>query len=124
MFTALPFDNQLESYPPLRIYTPDGRAWLPLTHIIYLEGSANYTWLHTVMAQPFLVAYTLKCFEDQLPPTYFLRIHRHYLVNRRFIAQIDSYGKQGEVCLTTGHRLIVSRRRFSWLKQLPFFEHL
>lgn len=52
--------------------------------LIYLETARNYVILQTTERQ-FLYRATMNEMEEQLNPDEFLRIHRSYLINRRFV---------------------------------------
>lgn len=77
-------------------------------NISHLEASINYTIFHFKDGRREMHAYTLKKYENDFSQTKaFFRIHRRYLVNRKFIA---SHNKS-EVFLTSGKRLPLARRR-------------
>ncbi|MVM36342.1 response regulator receiver protein [Spirosoma sp. HMF4905] len=113
----LPNTPDLGAWPPLRVYTNNtGAQWLSVADLVYLEGEANYTWLHWANGRRLLVTTTLKRVEAQLPPAYFLRLHRRYVVNRQFIEQAKlTFGKP-MVHLVGGMHLPISRRRWMVLR--------
>lgn len=78
--------------------------------IVYLEASANYTYIYLSTGQKFLVSGTLKEFDELLPAETFLRIHHAYLINKSFV---DRYirGDGGQVVMRTGIILDVSKRK-------------
>lgn len=61
---------------------------LDLADVYYLESYGNYTkiWLKDEFH---LTARTLSSFEDQLPKTDFFRIHKSYLIHRKYIDYIE-----------------------------------
>jgi two-component system LytT family response regulator len=73
----------------------------------------NYTWVHLVHDRRFLLARTLKEFEEMLTPFGFLRINRSALVRRDTIIRLHD----GHAELTDGGKIEVSRRRWSELKR-------
>ncbi len=78
------------------------------SNLIYLEASGNYTIFHWNEGSKNIFSYTLKHFENQLSSDLaFSRIHRKFLVNKKFIIYHDN----NEVLLTNGIRLPVARRR-------------
>jgi small-conductance mechanosensitive channel len=60
--------------------------------ILYLQAYGDYVTVVTPQGK-FLKEQTLKYFEEHLPHEFFVRIHRSYIVNIRFIASIERYGK-------------------------------
>ena len=58
--------------------------------ILYLEGFKDYTKIYLVNStSPLLVLHNLKYFEEQLPETEFIRIHRSYIVPVRMLNTIS-----------------------------------
>lgn len=55
--------------------------------IYYVEAERNYCRIHTKNKQHLLVA-TLKEMDQKLPPRYFLRIHRSFIVNLMHIDEV------------------------------------
>jgi len=74
----------------------------------------NYTWVHLVHDRRYLLARTLKEFEEMLAPFGFLRINRSALVRRDTIIRLHD----GHAELTDGGKIEVSRRRLSELKRI------
>jgi len=90
-----------------------GRERRPLSMLRYAESEINYTWLVWADGERLLVPRSLSYFLPLLPATDFMRLHRRYIVNRRYVA---GTGRElsGErfVSLTTGEQLPISRRRW------------
>ena len=61
----------------------------PITDLIYMQSSANYTWLVWRNGDRVLMSRTLKHFEAQLPAGQFVRIHRHCTINTQHIACVE-----------------------------------
>ncbi|MCP9770318.1 LytTR family transcriptional regulator [Lacihabitans sp. LS3-19] len=77
-------------------------------NITHLEASVNYTIFHFKDGHREIHAYTLKKFENEFSKSKaFSRIHRRYLVNRKFIASHN----ESEVFLSCGKKLPLARRR-------------
>ncbi|MVM28523.1 response regulator receiver protein [Spirosoma sp. HMF4905] len=116
-------DSDLLAWPPLRVYTNDtGVQWLNVVDLVYLEGEINYTWLHWTDGRRLLMPYTLKRLASKLPPAWFLRLHRHYMVNLRFIEKVELKSNKPEVHLLTGVYLPISRRRWVELRKQFVFQ--
>ena len=84
-----------------------------LDQILYLEGDVNYTSFHFQSRKRTLIAHSLKHFEADLLPRGFLRIHRSYIVNSRFIKSTNLLNLT--VSLMDGTELKVARRRIKIL---------
>lgn len=67
-YISIPFNN--------------GYRIIPLDQILYLESSSNYTNIHLEDGTKLLCSKTLKCFEDKLPTSLFLRTHRSFIVQK------------------------------------------
>jgi two-component system LytT family response regulator len=78
--------------------------------IIYVEGENNYSILHLTNRKNLVVSKTLAHTEKLLTEFSFVRIHKSYLVNLRYLKR---YVKQdgGYVVLENGKQLAVSRMR-------------
>ncbi len=60
----------------------------------------------------------MKYYEDNLPQSDFVRIHRSYIVNVAEIKRIEPYGKDNHVAiLHSGDKLPVSRSGYKHLKE-------
>ena len=75
------------------------------SQVMYFEGFSNYTYIHFPSRKK-LYARTLLIIENQQPEG-FVRIHRKYYVNRKFIKTSD----EKSVTLTNNETLPISRRR-------------
>lgn len=85
--------------------------------IMFLKGEINYTTLNYRDGKKRMIAHTLKRFEEASLFSHWQRIHRSYLVNPSFIESIDI--QDSMICLKTGERLPISRRRFlSFIEQM------
>ncbi len=110
--------SDLHCWPPMRVYNAErGTQWLSVADLVFLKGEENYTWLHWTNGQRVLVSYTLKRVEAKLPSTWFIRLHRHYMVNRQFIDRIEFTPAGVFVHLATGQALPISRRRWSCIRK-------
>jgi DNA-binding LytR/AlgR family response regulator len=89
-----------------------------LDQILFLEGEINYTHFHFQFRKRTLIAHPLKHFEADLLPRGFLRIHRSYIVNSRFVKSANLL--KNTLTLVDGTVLRVARRRVKGLSQLNF----
>lgn len=91
-------------------FTDRGEQYLvPLSDIMYLAGSSNYTHIHT-RQRVFLTTTRLKDYEEMLPAEVFCRIHHSYIVNTTHIAKVLK-GRGGVVVMQDGSELEIAFRR-------------
>ena len=92
------------------IPTTDGFSIIQITEIIRCEGEKNYTQFYLKDGSKPIVSKTLKEYEDLLQGHNFLRIFKSHLIN---LAHVRRYikGRGGEVVMSDGKRLPVSRER-------------
>ncbi|WP_097126984.1 LytR/AlgR family response regulator transcription factor [Spirosoma fluviale] len=110
-------DRNSAGWPLLRVHHRSAVEWRDVKELVFLEGSANYTWLVWTDDCRLLLPYTMKTVLASLPAAQFIRLHRRYAVNQRFIDQSQSLSDIGRVRLTTGDVCLpVSRRRRSQLR--------
>ncbi len=85
-------------------------AMLEYGSILYCESDGNYTRIYFSDQKTIMISKTLKDIESMLPHPNFLRIHNSFVVN---IDHIKEYirGEGGEVILTNGESLRVSRNK-------------
>jgi two-component system LytT family response regulator len=90
---------------------------VPVEEIIFLEAEGDYVMIHTKDARH-LKEKTMKYFETHLDPEQFIRIHRSYIVNAKFIDRIEYYDKENYAVLTkNGEKLKASTNGYKLLKQ-------
>ena len=75
----------------LEFHTRSGLLTLKSKQLRYIEGSRNYQMLYTVTGdEPIEVKMTMDKLEAMTQPQGFIRIHKGYLVNYRYIQRIQS----------------------------------
>ena len=105
--------------PVNRVVVRKGNAinLIPVDQIRYVEAQDDYVMIHHTGGKA-LKQQTLKFYEDNLPKTNFVRIHRSYIVRVEEIKRIEPYGKENHVAiLQSGDKLPVSRAGFKHLKE-------
>jgi len=91
---------------------------IPVDEIIFLEAEGDYVMIHTKDAKH-LKEKTMKYFESHLDPSHYIRIHRSYIVNAKFIDRIEYYDKENyAVLLKNGAKLRASTTGYKILKQV------
>jgi two-component system, LytTR family, response regulator len=97
------------------IATRNGEKSLPIHQIIRCEGDSNYTHLHLSDQSRLTASKTLKDFEDMLPESDFLRVHKSHLVNKNFVV---SMSQDGQLLLKNNQKIEVAKRRIALVRQL------
>lgn len=78
--------------------------------VMYIQAQGKYLDIHTP-DQTFVIRNTLKSMENQLDPHLFYRIHRSFIVNIRYIKELQKwFHGDYHVLLTDGTQLKLSRR--------------
>jgi two-component system LytT family response regulator len=90
---------------------------IPVDKVRYVEAQDDYVMIYHSEGKA-LKQQTMKYFEENLPKSDFIRIHRAYIVNVTEINKIEPYGKDTHVAvLNSGEKLPVSRAGFKQLKE-------
>ncbi|MBG0858180.1 MAG: LytTR family transcriptional regulator DNA-binding domain-containing protein [Bacteroidales bacterium] len=109
-----------ESAAPVnRIVVRKGNAinLIPVDQIRYVEAQDDYVMIHHLNGKA-MKQQTMKFYEDNLPGTDFVRIHRSFIVRVHEINRIEPYGKDNHIAiLKSGDRLPVSRAGYQQLKK-------
>lgn len=92
----------------LALSTQEGVSFYTPSSIMYCEGEINYTRFYFVDQKPQLISKTLGEYEELLEGHQFIRIHKSYLVNKKYVRKID---REGMVIMSDGKLLPISRRR-------------
>ncbi len=100
--------NTLNKSKKISIPSQEGVFWVDLDEIIRFEAESNYTHVHIKNRKKFIVAKTLKSFEEQLSNSNFCRIHSAHLIN---LNEVEKYikGDGGIVVLKDSSNIPVSR---------------
>jgi two-component system LytT family response regulator len=101
----------------LGIPTMDGLVFEKLDEIVYCEASDKYTKVFFSEKKQMLSSRTLGDFEEILLASGFFRIHHSYLVNLKHLQRYIK-GEGGQVVMSNGTTLDVSRRRKEKLLQI------
>ncbi|MBR0409357.1 MAG: LytTR family transcriptional regulator [Clostridia bacterium] len=88
-------------------------TYIQMDKLQYIEGSGKIQLAHIVgKEQPTELHKSMQELEEELTPQGFLRIHKGYLLNYRFIRRIGD----NEVSLTSGELLPISRRKYQEIR--------
>lgn len=97
-----------EEVKKLVIQTRETTYTFALDTLLYIESNGKIQQVHIVnRSEPVIIRRSMQDLEDGLTQSGFLRIHKGYLVNYRFIRRLED----DEALLTNGERLPMSRRR-------------
>jgi two-component system, LytTR family, response regulator len=82
----------------------------PIENIIRLQADDNYTRVFTVSGKQYLISRPLMDFERSLPPEWFIRTHKSYMIN---IYHLKDYSNDdgGVALLSDGTEVPVSKRK-------------
>lgn len=104
--------SNLETNAPanfkLALSTTEGVFFFEPSVIMYCEAENNYTRFIFAAHKPILISKTLGEYEEILEDHGFTRIHKSYLVNRKYVTRLD---REGMVWMADGKPLSISRRR-------------
>jgi two-component system LytT family response regulator len=90
---------------------------IPLNHISYLAAEDDYVMIYYNEGKA-LKPKTMKYYEEHLPPSLFLRIHRSFMVNVEHITRLEPYSKDNYVAvLKSGEKIPVSRAGYKLLRE-------
>jgi two-component system LytT family response regulator len=90
---------------------------IPLNLISYLASEDDYVMIYYSEGKA-LKPKTMKYYEDHLPPSLFMRVHRSYMVNIEQITRLEPYSKDNYVAvLKSGEKIPVSRTGYKMLRE-------
>jgi two-component system LytT family response regulator len=90
---------------------------IPLNLISYLASEDDYVMIFYSEGKA-LKPKTMKYYEDHLPPSLFMRVHRSYMVNIEQITRLEPYSKDNYVAvLKSGAKIPVSRTGYKMLRE-------
>lgn len=91
--------------------------------ITFIEAQDDYVMIHTT-ERKHLKQQTMKHYENHLDPAQFIRVHRSYIVNLKYIQQLEPFEKEGYVLiLKEPHmaKIKVSKSGYQKLKEVLNF---
>jgi two-component system LytT family response regulator len=72
---------------------PGAMRFVPVADIVTITSQDNYSEVHLTNGSHFLVRSTLAAWEERLPATHFLRVHRRTILN---LARVEGFEHQDE----------------------------
>ena len=94
--------------------TIGSRTKLYSNEILFFEGEVNYARIHFKSGKQRVIARTLLYIQNKIDTQSFIRINRKYLVNRKFIVEVN----QDHVVLVDKTVLPFSRRRREYFENI------
>ncbi|MEZ5040993.1 MAG: LytTR family DNA-binding domain-containing protein [Saprospiraceae bacterium] len=108
------------SAPPHQLFIKSDKKYIQINieAIYYLESHGNYVkvWMGTSYH---LTPKTLTSFEEVLPPTSFMRIHKSFIVNKRYIHYLEG----NQLVMQNDKALSLGRNYQQAIKQLIANDH-
>jgi two-component system LytT family response regulator len=93
---------------------------IDVNDILYLEAQDDYVNIRTQKEQ-FLKNATLKFYEQNLDKNIFIRVHRSYIVNAKFIKKLENYSKDSFLLILDNEEKInVSRSGLQLLRKILY----
>ncbi len=108
--------KQIASIERISVRTGDKIRVLAVSEIKFIRSDGDYVEIFADDGH-WLKEQTMKWFEQQLPESLFLRIHRSTIVNLERIARIERYGTAHQVQLHSGETLSVSNGGYKLLRE-------
>lgn len=96
-----------EKRAQLVVQSSDGTVTMPLDTVLYIESGDKEQYIHASNKEPVKLRRSMQELENTLSPMGFLRVHKGYLVNYKFIRRLED----ADAVLTNGERIPMSRRR-------------
>jgi two-component system, LytTR family, response regulator len=76
--------------------------------IIRCEAEGSYSMFFMANGKRFMVTYGLIHYEELLSEKEFIRVHRHHLINIKYV---ERYDKEGFVIMKDGTKIEIARRK-------------
>lgn len=90
---------------------------IPVSDIIRIESSSNYSIIYFTTGSKLTVSRTLKAFEEHLAPYNFIRIHQSHLINREHVTGFKN-GEKAYIIMKGNDVIEISRRKKQEVLQL------
>ncbi len=86
------FENLTPDLDSPEIIVKEGRSVVRLIcdEIVWLESDSNYVVIHLSNVKRRVIRITLTELVQQLPQQYFIRIHKSFVINKKFVSEIKT----------------------------------
>lgn len=95
----------------------DGYQVIQLSQLVYCKSDGGYTSFYLANGKQYMASKSIKSFEEQLPPSTFIRTHQSYIVNIKYVEKLD---KSRWLTLENGTSVPVSVRKMEMLTNILF----
>lgn len=90
---------------------------IPLNQVTHLAAEDDYVMIHYNEGKALKIK-TLKYYEEHLPASLFMRVHRSYIVNIEYITKLEPYSKDNYLAvLKSGDKIPISRAGYKSLRE-------
>ena len=96
----------------IAISAVSGTQFVDVLDVVGIQADGRYSTVHTRDRQKIVVTRNIGEFEEELVQHHFFRVHKSWLVNCRHVKRVLN-ADGGTIELTTGQRILISRRRKS-----------
>ncbi len=97
----------------LFVTTKETSRFIPLNKISHIISEGDYSVIHTVEKKRYTILKTMKKWENELPNSHFMRIHRANIVNISFIERVEKYfNNTSRVYMKDNESILEMSRRY------------
>lgn len=104
----------------LQMPTDRGLRSIAYSRLVRIQGAGSYSRIYFADEPTLVVAKVLHWFEDRLPASMFIRVHRSHLINISYVKEIAVTGTR-DILLSNGECIIMSKRKRMKLDLNIFF---
>lgn len=102
------FTNNYKQFSRIEIPLHNGSIFVNPPEIMYIESNGRYSTVR-LNSSTYLSTKSLSSYQAEINSYHFFRTHRTFLVNMKYIAEIDN----NVITLTNGEKVEISRRNLS-----------
>ena len=108
--------EQKEDDTKIILNSDEGYIVIALEDIIKIEAVNNYSRIYHTNKKQYISSKTLKSYEELLPKSKFIRIHKSFLINLDHVKSMGKFNNTKKVFLTNNLEAIVARDKKAILK--------
>lgn len=106
------------AFTKVALPSSDGYTFTRISDIVYCEADGNYTRVHTLKGDHYLISKPLKEFEELLPSSLFFRCHKSFLINLNLIHQYIRH-EGGRIVMDNKKSIpLATRKREAFVERL------
>lgn len=111
------FNNNYNKFDRIGLPMSDCVRFISVDSILYCSADGNYTRFFFVDGSNCLVCRNMKYYEDILPQSLFIRIHRSFIINIHYVEKYIK-GEIPSIVMSNGFQIEISRRKKDELLEL------